>query len=256
LIIAARRKELLGFLKEQGSVNTKEASKRLGVSEMTIRRDLDWLYSNNFVTKVHGGAVYKDFMVSHVTVEYSDRKMENMDLKKQIAREAVKLVEDNCSIYLDGGTTCGEIAVVLPRNFTLTIITDNLAIHSMLQNVTNYTTILIGGTLAADHNTLDGLLALEMAKMLTCDIAFFSCASADTKGLMNTDTIGVPVKKEMVEKASCSVCVCDSSKLEKSSIYRTISWLGVDYFFTDTKANDSFLRKIKGFNQHLVYKKC
>ncbi len=256
MIIVARRKQLLEILEEQGSLNIKKVSKQFGVSEMTIRRDLDYLYENDLVTKVHGGAVHKDFMISQVTVEYQNRKAENIDLKKQIAIEAVKLVKDNCSIYLDGGTTCSEVAAVLPRNYQLKIVTDNLAIHNMLQNVPSFTVILIGGVLAADHNTLDGLLALEMATLLTCDLAFFSCASADTKGLMNTDSIGIPVKKEMISKASLSICVCDSTKLEKSSMFRTISWRSVDYFFTDEHASDLFLRELKEINNNLIYKKC
>lgn len=255
MIIAARRKEILGILREKGSIDIKESALHFGVSEMTIRRDLDWLYSSGMITRVHGGAVQNNFLVSREIESYGKRQTENSEKKKAIAKGAIDMVVEGSTIYLDGGTTCGEIASALPRSIKLKIITDNISIHRMLLDNINFEVILIGGTVAEDQNTLDGYLALEVAKLLTCDIAFISSASADLVGVMNTSTIGISVKKEMMKNSIRNVFVCDSSKIGSHSIYRYASWNDIDCMITDNKADDDFLEKVKEINPNMIIKK-
>lgn len=256
MIAEVRQKELLEILKKKKCVNINETASKFGVSTMTIRRDLEKLYSENLLTKVHGGAVKNDFLVTSVDVEYNKRKTENLDRKKKIANEAVKLLTEDCTIYLDGGTTCGEVAAAIPKSLHLTVITDNLSIHETLQRNENIEVILIGGVTAKDHNTLDGFLASEMAKLLSCDIAFFSCASADLSCIMNSDTIGLGVKNEMIKKANYKVCLCDSTKLGHKSIYQVVKWDSIDCFITDSDASESFIKTLRTKNKRIKCTKC
>ena len=237
---AVRRQEILSILNSDGAISIKEMSQKLGVSEMTIRRDLEWLHSEGLSTKVHGGAIAKDYLVPSMTLKYLERKVENEESKKKIAQKAVSLLTDGYTIFLDGGTTCGEIANYLPTDINLRVVTNSLHIHSAILNMENIEAVLLGGVLSEDKNTLDGIITLDSAKSIKVDIAFFSAAAFDVDSVMNFETIGLSVKKEMLKNSVFNVFVCDESKFGSNGFYKVADWSQIDFFISDIK-NDGEL---------------
>jgi len=103
-----RHQIILETLEARGSITVNEMVERFGVSEMTIRRDLDALERRGLLRRVHGGAVL-DRGRSYEP-PFVARAVENLSAKQQIAKAAVALIENGDSIILDVGTTTYEIA--------------------------------------------------------------------------------------------------------------------------------------------------
>ena len=108
--LGSRHQAILGLLQRQGTVRTKALSSQLGVSEMTIRRDLDDLGRSGRVKRVHGGATLLEPSVGQV-----ESDQESMRRKQVVARAALGHFPRRGTVYLDAGTTAMELARVMPE---------------------------------------------------------------------------------------------------------------------------------------------
>ena len=125
---AERRALILEKLDNHGQVNVNELSAAMGVSEVTIRNDLDRLEKRNLLIRAHGGA----FKTSNITLTVSEKKKLNLDVKRKIGKLAASLIEENDSIILDSGTTTFEISNCLGSFEKLTVISNALDIVNNL----------------------------------------------------------------------------------------------------------------------------
>ena len=108
-----RRQFILDELYKTKAVAVNELAQQLGVTTMTIRRDLQLLEDNGLVEKSHGGAVLTESLVKEAT--YHNRKLVRIQEKRQIAEAALPLIESSMSIYLDAGTTNYELAELIAK---------------------------------------------------------------------------------------------------------------------------------------------
>jgi len=123
-----RRLQILDSLARSAgqAVTVTALSRELGVSAMTIRRDLDWLAERAIVTRVHGGALL--YSQTEDEKPFRDRLMDFNPQKKSIGWAAAQLVKDGDRIILDAGTTTQQVASHLSGKKNLTAITNNLAV--------------------------------------------------------------------------------------------------------------------------------
>ena len=147
MIKAERQDKVRQLLEEQGTVSVKEISDALGVSDMTIRRDLEELASLGEIERVHGGARSAQSrphaMLRH-EYSHSEKRTKHAEEKLQIARRAVELIEEGSTIFLGTGTTVEQMASMLPA-CRLRIVTNSLSVFNLLEAREDCDLCLVGG---------------------------------------------------------------------------------------------------------------
>ncbi|MCA1686702.1 MAG: DeoR/GlpR family DNA-binding transcription regulator, partial [Planctomycetia bacterium] len=142
MLAETRRRLLLDLLARQGFATLDELVKVLGVSESTVRRDLETLDGTGSLRRTHGGAVSAGEERALPALE--DRAATAVAEKEVIGRATALLIEDGDSVLLDGGTTTLEVARALLGR-SLQVVTNSLPIAQLLSPSKSVDLILIGG---------------------------------------------------------------------------------------------------------------
>jgi DeoR family transcriptional regulator, fructose operon transcriptional repressor len=253
-----RRLQILDRLTRSAgqAVTVAELSRALGVSEMTIRRDLDWLAERAIVTRVHGGALL--YLRPEAEKPFRDRLMDYNPQKKSIGWAAAQLVNDGDRIILDAGTTTQQVACHLANKRSLTVITNNLAViedlaRGSLSSGGPIETILLGGTVKPrELCTVGPLLTQEMAA-LTADKYFLSAAGFTTQhGATDPDLREVEAKQAMLRAASQAILVADSSKYGIACLVKIGPLSAIQKLVTDDSLPDEAIREIENAGVEVI----
>ena len=216
-----RREKILALLQERGSVSVNDLTELLSVSKATIRSDLNYLSDNNMLIRTHGGATRsKEDETLKIDKNYDIRKQKNIEKKAEIAKKAFPLIENGECIVLDASSTCYELAKLISQSdLRITVLTNGLSTASLLKENLNLTVVLIGGVVKGSSNAVEGVLGIEILKKVNIDTLFTSAyAISATEGLSDFNLYEVELKKRMVELASQTIALIDSTKFEKKSI--------------------------------------
>lgn len=214
-----RRANILRELEDRGSVGVVDLANRLGVSEMTIRRDLADLEKEGGIRRVHGGAVsargrsYEPPLVL--------RENENQDAKQKIGMLAASLVADGDSIALDVGSTTLEIAHNLVGRRNLTVITSSLHVANLLYSEPHIRLILSGGIVRHGEASMIGNLAAYAYQNLFVDRLFLGVGAIHGQsGLSEYNWDDALVKQAMINCAKEVILVADASKFDRVAFAR------------------------------------
>ncbi|MDE6765507.1 MAG: DeoR/GlpR family DNA-binding transcription regulator, partial [Duncaniella sp.] len=145
--VQQRRNKILDLLREDGHAKVQDLSRIFGVSEVTIRLDLEALEATGEVQREHGGAFLTGVGSFAKTGKMINRA--NTDLKKEIARKAAELIADGDCIILDSGSTTTEIAHLLVNRRELTVVTNALNIALILGENPGISIVMTGGEFKA-----------------------------------------------------------------------------------------------------------
>lgn len=240
-----RQPMILEYIRKNKIVKVNELSEYFKVADMTVRRDLIFLEKNGLIIRTHGGAMLSDYM-SNSESTFVSRQIQNLAQKRVIAEKAISFINDNLAIYIDGSTTCNEITRIIPQKKNITVFSDSIAaLLELRERIENLTVVLTGGELSSDNNTLDGYIAVEMAKKICVDIGFMSCGGFSEEGITNTGLIGIQVKKTILHNAKTRILVADSSKFNKRCIYMLSGWEKIDYLISDEGLGEDNAKKIE-----------
>ena len=229
----ARKQKIYELIRKKGSVSVSELQKKLNVSDMTIRRDLAYMKNEGMIVRVHGGATVVGIL-SPGELTFQDRTTINRELKLEIAKFAISLINVNDTVSLDGSTTCAELAEILPSDMNLTVFTNSLDVINKLRWKQGISVASFGGQLAPDGNTFDGIVAVENAERIWVDKCFFSGASFNASGVLNAGIVGTAVKKQMLKNSRMKCLLADSSKFNGPGVMELCKWPGLDVFITDS----------------------
>jgi DeoR/GlpR family transcriptional regulator of sugar metabolism len=172
-----RRRELLRRVTEDGYVSCAEAASALGVSEMTIRRDLGQLAAQGLVTRVAGGASRPLPAAGEPFEQRSDAATRQ---KRAIARAAVALVAGDEVIALDAGTTVAELAALLPGGRT--VVTHSVPVITACTARDDLDLIALGGAYHPPTRSFTGPLTRAGLADLAVDVAVLSATAAGPPG--------------------------------------------------------------------------
>jgi DeoR/GlpR family transcriptional regulator of sugar metabolism len=226
-----RTRTIFDLLRSQGTVQVAELTRLLEVSDMTVRRDLRSMAAEGLLRPVHGGAVALSSFGEEKS--FAARQVEEQGRKTAIAREAVAILQDGESLYLDGSTTCAELARLL-KGGNHVVITDSLSVLTELNGRPGIELVLLGGSLDRDGNTFDGLLAVESARRIQADCCFFSARGFSPEGVSNAGMTGSQVKQIMIQSSRRCFLLADSTKYGRSGVIRLCGWPEVDVLVTDS----------------------
>ena len=237
LLIAERRRHMLAKIQREGRVLVSELSDSLGISRITIRKDLDYLESKGLVQRTHGGALSLQGRAL-LDPSLQEKEQKQFKEKQRIAKAAASLVEEGLCILLDSGTTTTAIARELRRFSRLTIVTNAVNIAAELAG-TDFEVILTGGTLRKNSFSLVGPLAEEVLRELHADVLFLGVDGFDPKvGPMTPNVLESRVNRAMVNAATRVVAVCDSTKFRRTSLALIAPRTAIHTVITDEQIGD------------------
>ncbi|MGA2656213.1 MAG: DeoR/GlpR family DNA-binding transcription regulator [Verrucomicrobiota bacterium] len=214
-----RRRRIEQLLSERGECSVNLLARELGVSEMTIRRDLQTLAAAGRVVRSHGGAAAVEQVLFQF--EFQGRSKINETAKRQIARVAAAMVRDGQSVMLDSGTTTLALALELLHRKRLTLITSSLAIASALQQSSSVQVLLLGGFVRRDSPDLVGIITENNIEHLKADWAFVGADGIDLQGNIYNASIEVcRMLTRMVARAKSAYVVADALKIGRPALMR------------------------------------
>jgi DeoR/GlpR family transcriptional regulator of sugar metabolism len=208
-----RRQSIIELLRRQPGSGVTEMASTLGVSEGTVRNDLNALEDEGVLIRFHGGAVLIGQM-SFQNTSFTDRHREHAMEKEVIGRCAAELVRDGDSILLDASSTIYYFALALEARQGLRVVTNGLDVARLLARNPSNTVILIGGILNQDGSSLTGLFSEQVMHEFHVKKAFVSCSGFSVeRGLTEVHLEEAQLKRKAIQSAQQVFALVDSSKL-------------------------------------------
>jgi DeoR family fructose operon transcriptional repressor len=229
MLRAERLRAIADYAYDMKNIRVADLSNELGVTPVTIRRDLEHLSRLGVLEREHGGAVALRALES----EFSRRMQENRLAKQAIARRAAQLVVDGATIVIDSGSTTALFARELQDKSGLTVITNAFNIAVEMAEYSDASVIVTGGILR--RNTLGGVgdVAVKALNGIRADIVFLATSGIAKDGLTYPSMDEVSVKQAMIRSAASVVLLADSSKFGKVSLAVFASLEQIDQLVTD-----------------------
>jgi DeoR family transcriptional regulator of aga operon len=247
MLIDERRNHILGLLQSDGRVLVAELSRQLGISQITIRKDLDHLQARGLVQRTHGGALPVQ-TGALFDPSLQEKQKRHSHEKQRIAAAAARLVQEGQCVMLDSGTTTTAIALALKRFSQLTIITNAVNIAAELTG-TNFEVILTGGSLRKNSFSLVGPLAEDVLEEMHADILFLGVDGFDVElGVTTPNVLESRVNRAMVKAARKVVAVCDSTKFSRRSLSRIVSPAAIHQVITDKNVSQQIVEALQSHN--------
>ncbi|MEX0680203.1 MAG: DeoR/GlpR family DNA-binding transcription regulator [Balneolales bacterium] len=242
--VAQRRNRTLKLLQEKGLVSVSELGKELEVTEVTIRKDLEYLEDHNLLIRTHGGAMHNGYLVYDQSIEEKGRKY--AEEKRAIGRAAAKLVANGDTILMDAGTTVMQVARGLRGKHNLTVLTTAINVALELIKHPDVEVLMIGGTVRLISAAVVGPNAEQMVREHSCRKLFLAVNGFDLDhGITTTNTLEAQLKRVMIDSAQETIVVTDSSKFSQRGLSRICKVEDVDIVITDKNISDNFKKQLE-----------
>lgn len=202
----ARHQQIIQVVNQRGNISVSELSQLTGVSEVTIRQDLNLLEKDSYLRRIHGSAVALD------SDDVGARMQTRYQIKQQLATFAASLVNEGEAIFIEGGSTCALLARTLADRPGLTIITVSHYIAHLLKD-SRCEVMVLGGLYQKESESVVGPLTRFSLQHIHFHKAFIGIDGWHEKtgftgrNLLRSDVINV-----VMEKESETIALTDSSK--------------------------------------------
>ncbi|WP_437615424.1 DNA-binding transcriptional repressor YgbI [Erwinia sp. V71] len=237
MIPIERHQQILSLVAERGVLSIAELTERLGVSHMTIRRDVQKLEEQGAVLSVSGGVRSADRLASEPSHQ-TKSTLYNAE-KAAIGRCAAQHIPRNSCIYLDAGTTTLALARELADRDDLLVVTNDFMVTNLLMESSACRVIHSGGSVCRENRSCVGEAAARSLRHLAIDIAFISASCWGPRGLYTPDEDKVTVKQAVSEISSKRVLLSDSSKYNKIATFLALPLSTFDTIITDTQLSSA-----------------
>jgi DeoR/GlpR family transcriptional regulator of sugar metabolism len=243
MLAGERHLEILKRIQDRGGIRVASLAKELNVTEETIRRDLERLDTEGKLRRIRGGALPLES--DRRELPMSVREAVNLDRKRAIAAAATRHVNEGDVIALDASSTAREMARLLPDR-PVTVISNSLAIATVLVNRSEIRVVSTGGILDAPSLSFVGSVAEESLDRFHIKKLFFSCAGIDAvRGLSVTADEHAGIKKRMMDSADKVYLLADSSKFNTSAVEFFAKLADVDTVITDALLDPKLVEELR-----------
>ncbi|MFC7394028.1 DeoR/GlpR family DNA-binding transcription regulator [Scopulibacillus cellulosilyticus] len=233
MFMAERRNKIMELLNQEQRITVKDLSKKMGVSEATLRSDLNKMEKEGLLTRTFGGAVLNDYVENGTS--FSVREKKNKAEKVKIAHQAIELIKNNQCILLDASSTVLELARLLKNKpIRLTVVTNGINTALELNENAEITVILLGGIVKQGSSSLEGTLGVDLLNKINVDQMFTSGNGFTFEtGLTDFNYYEVELKREMIKKTKKVNALIDHTKIGNTSIASFANANEIDTFITD-----------------------
>jgi len=235
------KEERQSYIIKQINIHNKvlsaDLSRHLDVSEDTIRRDLNEMAEAGKILKVYGGAISKSF---HYPFQQND--VYAKEAKKEIAKKALKLIQNGMVILTGGGTTMIEMARMVPENLSCTLFTVSPLLALELTEHSNLDVHLIGGQLAKNSQICVGAQVINQLSDIKADLCFMGTNGISLQdGITDSDWEVIQIKKAMINSAQKTAVMSIAEKINSIHKMKVCNLNAINYLITDLEPKHRLL---------------
>lgn len=249
MLAEERRSRLLELVRNRRFASLPELVEQLGVSESTVRRDLEYLEEQGSTRRIHGGVLYTG--VSPKLPHFDLRQPDQWNLKRAIAQCAVTLVNDGDTVLLDGGSTTYEVARLLVGR-PLHVVTNSLPVANLFASDTNSDLILIGGNICPRTGVVRGPYADQMLAQVRVRKTILSTAAIGSEGFFNNNLLLVETERAMIRAGNEVIVVADSTKFGHQSLGHVGPLASAHHLVVDDRISEEWRNKILAAGVNLL----
>ncbi len=239
-----RRKEIINIIQENGRVKVSELSEKYGISEVSIRKDLERLEAEGHLSRVHGGAVGLNKL--YVNMDLNERYRTNAIAKRKLADLASRFIEDNDTIMMNAGTTLTYVLRAIRTKKNITIVTNSVQNATEAALYSDFTVILLGGELDSKYQFTygeDAIAQLENYHANKCILSVDGISAS--AGLTLYYSNEASLVKKMIESSGAVIITADSSKVGKNVFAKITDAEKTDILITTHTENKSQLDSLR-----------
>jgi DeoR family transcriptional regulator, fructose operon transcriptional repressor len=238
----ARRRAILDEVERAGFVSVTDLTRMLGVSDMTVRRDLRKLQHQGRVRVVHGGVSALAGPV--FSPAFAGRAGLEANAKRRIGQAAIGLIPDGATVAVDAGTTAFSAVQALPESFHGSVVTHSIPVMQLLLSRGAVRVVGLGGELLSSSQAFVGPRTVEATKDLRAQTLLLGCAAVDANGLYVASDNERPTKLALMDIADQVVLLADSTKFRASAPVRLCGWERVSSVVTNSTLSDDLQRRL------------
>lgn len=251
-----RIKHIVDVLRLKTVATIKELSGRLDVSEMTVRRDLNYLAEESVVEIIPGGAIFKTSSerdIGHEKYLITHEGSKKITEKMKIGQKAAALIEPNDTIVLDVGSTTEFLAKFIPIDFPITVLSYALNILVEIYRKKNCTPIFAGGYFHENTLMFNSPGGLDLIGSTRSDKAFISAAGVhDSLGVTCANSYEIETKKAVMAATKTRILLADSSKFGKTHYAHFADLTDFNLIITDADVPEEYTQCIQNLDISLI----
>jgi DeoR/GlpR family transcriptional regulator of sugar metabolism len=214
-----RREDIIQLIRDNGRVKVSELSEKYGISEVSIRKDLEILEADGHLSRVHGGAVGLNKL--YVNMDLNERFKTNAIAKKKLSDMVSKFIEDNDTIMMNAGTTLTYVLRAIRTKKNISIVTNSIQNATEAALFSSFNVILLGGELDSKYQFTYGEDAIDQLKNYHANKCILSVDGISAEaGLSLYYSNEAAVAKAMIENSDNVIVTADSSKIGKNVFAR------------------------------------
>jgi len=249
MIKEKRHGRILELIKQEKLVTIQDLSKQLGVSYMTITRDLEDLETHGNLQRIRGGAVSiveENEMIPRLSNLYDPQRDPNYQKKISIGHYvAVNLVSDGDYITIEAGSTASSLAPFLNQS-NLTILTNGLLTSMMIAPIIRNVTLICSGGILIETGAFIGPQAEDFFSKYKVKKVFFGAHGLTVEdGFTDPTPLYSRLKSVMRENAEKVIAMVDSSKIGVCSLVQVLAIEDVDTIVTDAGASSEIISALR-----------
>jgi DeoR family glycerol-3-phosphate regulon repressor len=229
--VTPRQLEIVRLARDGGHVDVLTLAAYFDVTPQTIRKDLNELCDTRVLNRVHGGAIYPSSVANFAQ---ETRRQVAPEAKRRIGQRAAERIEPNRSVMLNIGTTTEQVAHALKNHAGLMVVTNSIAVASILMDAPGADVALAGGMVRKTDGGIMGEATVEFVRQFRVDYAVIGCSGIDADGtLLDFDFREVQVSRAIIAAARRTIVVADAIKFERVAPVRIGHLTDMDVLITD-----------------------
>lgn len=245
-----RQKRILELLKSDGAVWVSKLSEELGVTEETVRRDLEKLEQQNALRRTHGGALPMD---DSMELSFEKRKNVNVEVKQRLARRAVEYIASGDTVFLDASTTTYFMARELKKMKNITIVTNSIRIVNELAGYDAIRVIAVGGLVSGNQSFVGALAESNIRGHYFANKMFFSSRGiTEEAGILESNEQECTIKQLMIANSKQRFYLCDQTKIGRVGFVKLATLDQIDYFLTDAELSEDWKQQFQEYKTEII----
>lgn len=245
-----RRRIILQHAAKQQAIETQALADQLGVSLMTIRRDIKRLEQEGFIRQTYGGATVQ--ITKSIELGFNSRALQSAAEKRLIGARAAELIEPDWCVFLGIGTTTGQVAQFLRATSSLLIVTSSLS-HASLLSSRKIRVVAVGGALDPNDLGVSGPIAEDAVGRFHADICVLGAAGIDAEiGVTELDYQVAALHRLMIKHSRQVMLVGDHTKLDHCERAIVAPVTATHTLVTDQAASACTLDRLRSLGLQIV----
>lgn len=248
---------MLELIKKSKAVSIMDLANELGISQVTVRRDIEYLEkSTNKIARVRGGAEWKENSSTssndYLNKRFYEQYEKNKEKKERIAKKAASLIQEKDNIIIDAGSTMLQLARSINNTKKITAFLTAVNIAEELEHKDLVTKILMGGVFRSRTTTMISSMIEQSLSNIYADKVFIGASALSIQhGFSCNDILEADVKKTLLKSANEVFWLIDSSKFDNSASFQ-ISEIQPQHTIITDDGLDSALIKEFGKKAKLI----